>query len=385
MRSLKRELNSFYAKVLEKDYSIQQVTKGALSQSRAKLNPSAFTELNVVAARTFYEGAPYRIWIDHRVLAADGSTLVLPDHKTTREEFGVHKFGRNADAERSMATVSIMYDVLNLLTLDAQIDKYAVSEQTLLTQHLSNVAFLKGDLLLLDRGYPSMALMFKLQQMGIEFCIRLKEGWWKEARNMLKDGETDKIVKFTLPPKDRHLQQEFGAASPIITCRLVVIELENGEQEVLCTSLCKRKKYPHDCFKELYHLRWHIEEGYKLFKCRAGLETFSGKTARSVRQDFQAKAFLMTMCAILSYPIEEQVRAENRSCLTAHPRQINRTDALAMCKDIWVGIWIHSKIKEALAALDAVLKKACDIIRPQRSFPRKHRPKKPPAMGYKQL
>ena len=171
MRSLKRELNSFYAKVLEKDYSIQQVTKGALSQSRAKLNPSAFTELNVVAARTFYEGAPYRIWIDHRVLAADGSTLVLPDHKTTREEFGVHKFGRNADAERSMATVSIMYDVLNLLTLDAQIDKYAVSEQTLLKKHLSNVAFLKGDLLLLDRGYPSIALMFKLQQMGIEFCI----------------------------------------------------------------------------------------------------------------------------------------------------------------------------------------------------------------------
>jgi hypothetical protein len=123
MRSLQRELNDFYGKILGEDYSIQQVTKGALSQSRAKLHPEAFSELNAEAARTFYEQAPYRQWKGHRLLASDGSTCVLPNHKTTSKEFGIHQMGRTADSDRCMATISMMYDVLNLVTLDGQIDK----------------------------------------------------------------------------------------------------------------------------------------------------------------------------------------------------------------------------------------------------------------------
>ena len=137
MRSLQRELNRFYAKILDKDFSIQEVTKGALSQARAKLKPEAFLELNQEGCRSFYEDAPYLEWNHHRVLAADGSTLMLPDHPTTRQEFGVHKMGRNAEAPRSLATTSIVYDVLNLLTVDAIIDKYAVSEQQFSTRLLS--------------------------------------------------------------------------------------------------------------------------------------------------------------------------------------------------------------------------------------------------------
>ncbi|WP_179091400.1 IS4 family transposase, partial [[Flexibacter] sp. ATCC 35208] len=321
MRSIQRELNDFFGKILDQEYSIQQVTKGALSQSRAKLIPEAFKDLNTEAGKTFYEDAPYLSWKGHRLLAADGSTCVLPNHKTTREEFGVHNMGRHADAERCIATTSLMYDVLNLVTLDAIIDKYAVSEQILLRQHLSNVKFLRKDLLLLDRGYPGMSLMYTLQHKQIDYCIRLKGDWWKEGRTMLENGETDKIVTFTLPAKDHHLQKQYRQGSPDIKCRLIVIELETGEQEVLCTSLCNRRKYPYDCFIELYHYRWNIEEAYKLFKCRVGMEVFSGKTARAVRQDFLAKAFMMTMCAILSFPIEEKVRAENKVSSNKYPKQ----------------------------------------------------------------
>lgn len=385
MRSIQRELNDFYGKILGQDYSIQHVTKGALSQSRAKLKPEAFTDLNAEAVRTFYQKAPYRTWKGHRLLAADGSTCVLPNHATIQEEFGIHKMGRNADAPRCMATTSMMYDVLNLVTVDALLDKYAKSEQLMLREHLSNVKFLSNDLLLLDRGYPSIALMYILQQRRLDFCIRLKGDWWKEGQAMLQNGEKDKTVTFTLPPKDRHLQKEYLVASPNITCRLIVMELETGEKEVLCTSLCNRKKYRYDCFKELYHYRWDIEEGYKLFKCRVGMEVFSGKTARAVRQDFLAKAFMMTMCATLSFPIEEKVRKENKVTTNKHPQKINRTNALAICKEVWTGLWIRSMIEKSLSAINDILEKTCDIIRPGRKFPRNHKAKKPPSMEYKQL
>jgi Transposase DDE domain len=386
MSSLQRELNGFYAKILDKDFSIQKVTKGALSQARAKLIPEAFLDLNQEGCRTFYENAPYLQWGPHRVLGGDGSVLVLPDHKTIREEFGVHKMGPNIDSERCMARVSVVYDVLNLLTVDTLVDKYTASEQGLLQQHLSRVKFLEGDLLLLDRAYPSLALMFALQQRKIEFCIRLKAGRWKDAQKMIINGESDKVVTFRLPSKDRHLQNEYGAADRSVTCRLVVVELENGEKEVLCTSLIDPKEYPYSCFKELYHLRWNVEEGFKLFKKRVEWETFSGKTARNIKQDIYAKVFMMTMCAIMAHPIEQRVRKESQADNNRkHARKINRTNALSFCRTHWDKLWINRKIKRALAAFDDILLQTCEIVRPGRKFKRQHKQKKPPSMEYKRL
>jgi PIN domain nuclease of toxin-antitoxin system len=387
MSSLQRELNRFYAKILDKDFSILHVTKGAFSQARAKLKPEAFVDLSKEGCRTFYKHAPYLQWGPHRLLAGDGSVVVLPNHPTTREEFGAYKMGPpNSPTERCMARTSIVYDVLNLLTVDAIIDRYNVSEQQMLQQHLSRVQFLEGDLLLLDRAYPSLGLMFTLQQRGIEFCIRLKAGRWLESRKMLLNGEKDKVVTFTLPHKDRHLQKEYPGSMPSVTCRLVVVELESGEKEVLCTSLLNKKKYPHSDFKELYALRWNAEEAYKLYKQRVQWEAFSGKTARNIKQDFYAKVFMMTVCAILAHPIEQRVRKESQAAKELEQsRQINRTNALAFCKDHWDRLWIRRKIKKALAALDEILVRTREMVRPNRKFARNHKQKKPPSMAYKQL
>jgi Transposase DDE domain len=387
MSSLQRELNRFYAKILDKDFSILDVTKGALSQARAKLKPEAFLDLNAEGCRTFYKDAPYLQWGPHRILAGDGSAAVLPNHRSTHEEFGVHKMGPpNSPTERCMARISIVYDVLNLLTVDAIIDKYTTSEQEMLQQHLSRVQFLKGDLLLLDRAYPSRALMFTLKQRGIDFCIRLKAGRWKESQEMLLNGEKDKVVKFTLPQKDRHLQEEYRGSEPSVTCRLVVVELETGEKEVLCTSLVNKKKYLYSDFKQLYGLRWNVEEAYKLYKQRVKWEAFSGKTARNVRQDFYAKVFMMTVCAILAHPIEQRVRKESQDAKERkQSNKINRTNALAFCKDHWDKLWVSRKIKKALAALDELLIRTREMFRPNRKFARNHKQKKPPSMAYKQL
>lgn len=382
-RSLQRELNDFYGVVQGSDYSIQAVTKGALTQSRAKLRPEAFLEINQTAVQTFYDQAPYLQWKTHRLLGIDGSGLLLPDHASVREEFGVHQMGPEAGAARSMAKVSMCYDVLNLLTLDACIDKYAGAEQPLLKAHLEAVAFRKGDVLLLDRNYPSIALLYALQQRGLGFCVRLKDNWWKAAVEMKQKGERDKEVVFELPRKDQGLMEKYGSREKAVRCRLVCVPLPDGQTEILCTSLMDKSIYSYEDIKELYHYRWSIEEGYKLYKCRAGLELFSGKTATAVKQDFYAKVFMMTMCALLSFPIEQKVREETAAA--QHPRKINRTNAIAFCREAWPILWIKKVFRPPLAALDNILRKTTEIIRPGRKYPRKQHRKHPPSMNYKQL
>ena len=50
--------------------------------------------------------------------------------------------------------------------------------------------------------------------------------------------------------------------------RLIRVELESGEVEVLITSLLDTKDYPYRAFAKLYALRWGIEENYKREKQR---------------------------------------------------------------------------------------------------------------------
>lgn len=109
--SIQRELNRFYTAIADADFNIREVTKGALTQARAKLSPWAFKRLNEVALETFYNEAAYYTWNGMRTLSVDGTRLVLPNHPTIVAEFGQHGFGPHADSKRSLALGSVLYDV----------------------------------------------------------------------------------------------------------------------------------------------------------------------------------------------------------------------------------------------------------------------------------
>ena len=174
--ALQRDLDRFFGQLNGLDFNIREVTKGGLSQARQKLDPWAFQRLNEITVDTFYRKVDYYGWGGHRLLSVDGSTYVLPNHETVKAEFGEHSFGPKADSKRCMARGSMLYDVFNHLTLDAQLAPYTESEHALLLQHLDKIQ--AGDLLLLDRGYPSIWLFFLLKARGIEFCVRMKDNWW---------------------------------------------------------------------------------------------------------------------------------------------------------------------------------------------------------------
>jgi hypothetical protein len=383
-RSLQRELNSFYQRLQASEFSIHFIDKSAFSRSRSKLKPEAFKELMQVSNDSFYAAAPYKTWRGFRLLAIDGSTAVLPNHKTIGEEFGVTKFGPEAASPRSVARFSILYDVLNLTTLDVSIGGYETGERELARNHFS---YLKQetDLVLMDRGYPSLRLMYELHLSGRHYCIRIRDDWWLEVRNMLAAGEQDKEVVFELPLKEQTGLPPMPDGSYRFKCRLVAVTLAGNCLEILCTSVLDKERLPCECFSELYHYRWNVEEGYKLYKNRLQLEAFSGKTALAVKQDFFAKAFTMTLMAALAFPVDEKIRTEQPQTKRKHPCKTNKTNALALTSEMMSCFFIKKIVKPALNVIDKILRKTVEIVRPNRSNPRKKIKKKPPAMNYKRL
>lgn len=161
--------------------------------------------------------------------------------------------------------------------------------------------------------------------------------------------------------------------------------LPNGSREVLCTSICDKTVLPFECFAELYHFRWNIEEGYKLYKSRMELEAFSGKTAIAVQQDFYASVFMMSLTAILAFPVDEKLKTENQNGKRKHANKVNRTNALSMTREVVSSFFIKRIVAPAIRAIDKILKSTTEIVRPNRFNPRKKIQKKPPSMNYKQL
>lgn len=381
--SYQREINSFCKKIVEQDYNIRQVTAGALTQARAKLNPWAFQRLSEVIIDSFYEDAPYNDWKGHRLLAVDGSVLNLPKSQSIIKEFGHEKNNQN-DRLQSMARCSMVYDVLNFVTIDAQIGKYRLSEKELFKRSLHSLR--AGDLILADRGYGFLAIMHWISGANADFCIRIKSGFRNVVKQFMSSNQSDEIIKFEYTIK---VVKELGLPQnyPPKKVRLIKVELENGNVELLCTSLFDKDKYPKKEFKKLYFKRWKVEEAYKMLKARINIEAFSGKTSRSIYQDFYAKILMMNLCSTLSYPIEEKVRKEYSTFSTGnkYSQQMNRTNAIAETRENLISLILKKMHQKVIDYMDLIIEKSRTIIRIGRKFQRKKSSSKRNSPNYKQL
>lgn len=383
--SIQRDLDRFYKAISKSDFNIREVTKGALSQARKKLNSWGFSRLNEVAVESFYAEAEYYVWHGMRLLSVDGSTSILPNHPSVQEQFPPCAFGPQNTSLRSLGRISMLYDVLNHLALDARMDPFQVSERTQLQAHLNKVE--RGDLLLLDRGYPSFKLFFELHARGIEYCMRLNHKWWKLAKTFVESDQQDEIIQFSLPEKHKAaLIESLGNVPEQLSIRLIKVSLPGGGTEVLATSLIDQQKYSQEDVSHLYTYRWNEEEAFKLLKARMDLADYSGKTVDAVLQDFHAKVFMLTLMAAYAHPIEERVRNEYKADQNRkYDQKINRTSALASLRDMLVPLFVRKSFEKSIQAFDELVIKTREIVRKDRHNPRNKRTKVPPALNYRRL
>jgi hypothetical protein len=198
---LQREMDSFFKETEDADFNIRRVTKSAFTQARKYLSPEAFLELNDVIVGNFYQDAAFLGYKNHRLLAVDGGFLNLPDHESIRTEFGRRAFGRGTkkDVPKSMALMSLLYDPANYMTVDVQTGHTDGSELQLLLKHLTKTEM--GDILLLDRGYPSRYLFSILESMAVHYVVRMKHNW-VPVKKFMRSRKQDIVVTMEVPDGD---------------------------------------------------------------------------------------------------------------------------------------------------------------------------------------
>jgi len=93
--SIQSELDDFFGDIEKSDTKVHKVTNSGFSQARAKLKYTAFVELDSLQIDYFYENTYFKTWNGYRLIAVDGSTLVVPSTEETQEFFGVSETKKN--------------------------------------------------------------------------------------------------------------------------------------------------------------------------------------------------------------------------------------------------------------------------------------------------
>lgn len=361
-QTLQKELTHFIHLLSEK--KINNITKSAFCQSRMKLKHTAFIELNDIIIEEFYTDNDFNLWRGFRLLGIDGTKLQLPRSKELIQTFGGAKNGSKMLVP--MAQASTCYDLLNEVIVDSIIEKYEFGEYNLAIQHLEKSK--ENDLLIYDRGYEAIWFLYLHLIKKRNFVIRMARGSIKEVRSFFESEEKSKIIEIeSLHENSNKRLKDLGLEFKAFKIRLVKIILDNGEIEVLATSLLDEKEYTLEDLNWLYSKRWGIEVSYDHLKNHLLVEDFTGMSELSIKQDFHANLFIANLHSIISKDAQEEIDKSKKN--NKYGYKINKNLSLGFMKDRVLDI-LMSDNPEYYAELKNLFKLEPIPIRKERSFPR---------------
>jgi hypothetical protein len=380
--SLQDELAWFFKHLHQTLVPATIVSKSALCQARKKLKPDTFRQLNDQFIQIVYQHQTnIKLWKGHRLIAADGTSVLVPDTKEIRNHFGSSK--NSVGTITPMAKVLGLYDPLNGYVIDSDIGIFKSDERKQLFCLLPRLN--ANDLLLLDRGFPAYWLFSAAITKQLNFVCRLPIGKWKVAQELVTSGDKERLIVLKADAKNKKKCHSRNIPATPLKLRIIHVILPNGSPEVLITNLTDASVYPHEEFKELYFKRWWIEEDFKLLKSRTKVEHFTGVTPLTVYQDFHAKTFSKNIVALLRSLPDQTL--EQQGAKQKHQHQTNRTQTLSALKDVVVSLFCLSrkKLEKTLCDIYHLFMTITEPIRKNRQYPRKRKKKSGFAVQYKPI
>jgi len=291
-KSLQTELDDYFEKK-----GVETVSRQAFSKSREKIKHEAFIDLNDLLVQKFEkEDGEISTYRGYRLFSADGTLIDLPNTPVLRDRFGYSSNGSEKTFAKGLAITA--FDVLNKITVFAELYRYDDSEKRRIHDIVDGFAKLykERSIWLLDRGYPSFDLFWRLEQNSQNFAIRVSSQSLKEINNSNDPDQTISVTRGTRSVK----------------LRVVNLLLSSGESEKLATNLFS--DFSLDDFKDLYARRWGIETNYRFLKHKTYLEVFTGESVTAVLQDFHSSIVVLNMAAIAEREQEDILAKNNAIC-----------------------------------------------------------------------
>jgi len=214
-----------------------------------------------------------------RPLAADKTTLALPESLSLFKRFGAHKGSQGLGPVA--AELCCLFDLVSRAPLRFVYGKVCTSEHKLIRKLMQYLK--KGDLLLLDSGFYYCATFAKILLRQAHFIIPAKTS--TRPRVVRKLAEGDYICEI----KDSH-------DKTTLNVRVVFVHRNGFRRRRLVTSLLDPVLFPASELARLYHMRWDIETFYRDFKHTLKTTSWHCHTPQSFHQELLVH--MIALCLI---------------------------------------------------------------------------------------
>jgi hypothetical protein len=347
-------------------------TASAYTQARRKLKGELFLYLNDLIRDSFYqlsqEDGQDNRWKGRRVIAVDATYLNVPDTPETRSCYSIQG-NQYEGTERVQAMGSVAYDLLNEMGISAVIDKKRAEKEFLFDTHIDKTQ--EGDILVMDRLNADYGVMAYIMKKRREFVIRFPRGSFVEVRRFWDSGKSQEVVELGVTQKQKEFVRKKGLAKRI-RVRLVRVELDNREVEVLGTSLLDKEGWTKEDLKWIYGKRWAVETYFDRIKNVFEVERFSGQSVLSIEQDFYGVIFLSTLQGVLSREAQEELKEESEGKGTKNMQQVNQSVGYSAVLDYIVELFMNDQksVEQTLDELHHLFKTNPTLRREGRKFER---------------
>ena len=335
--------------------SDEPVSAAALCNARRRLGSSAVRQMLRDTAAEFdaLHGPRHRLH-GRRVLAVDGSKMSLQRAPELWVEFGGPSAGYTPQI-----LVSVLFDVIAKIPLDATIARYASDERAQLSHLLASTR--DGDILVLDQGYPSYVMFDLLIEHGLDFVVRVPVvSSFPAVEAFILSGQDEADIVLTPAP---------GSPAHILKSRTLraVRRLDaDGDPQVFLTSL-PRGQFCHREICDVYHLRWQIELFYRLEKSDyVGHGQFHAQYPEGVRQEVFAFLLFTAISRSLMAAAAQASGAD-------YGRMSQKAAVLATARQLTI-LLLDSEPNRARQLLTALLRRIAARLDPKqrlRAYPRR--------------
>jgi hypothetical protein len=170
------------------------VSAASFCAARHKISPELLRHmLQEIASTSLETSFESQRWCGKRVFAVDGSKINLQRSPDLEQAFGVPEGGYCPQV-----LLSVLLDVCAKAPVDLLVSAFESSERDHLFEMLHNLA--RGDVLVLDRGYPSHELLQTLVQEGIDFLVRVPATHTFDVIDELRESGGDDYLFYVDPP-----------------------------------------------------------------------------------------------------------------------------------------------------------------------------------------
>lgn len=235
----------------------------------------------------FYKQKGKKLWKGLSVCAIDGTSFTL---KKTLKILKVFPLKNSAFPKLAAC---LLYDVYSRIPLDIELGPMPNDERGMLNKLIANIT--KNTLLLLDRGFPSYWLFYRLLKLKIEFVVRVTKTFRYEI--VKKIGHNDWIIEiYPSTEKSTYKKyltpEEYNNLPSKIQLRLVKTQIKGFRPRLIVTSLCDMTEYSYKDIAKLYCDRWIIESYYKDLKHILLVDKFHAEFVDGVYQEIYAALIL---------------------------------------------------------------------------------------------